>query len=180
MEQGCCVRRTHNLIPPVLAALTLALWFWNHTCTTRTLRPVSAASVSRTWRNHGDRRFPASHEENKALRSTLKYLNISSTFSSRPTASLIRFDSSEGWIKAVVFLDLLVIASSKPWPGRSACFRARLRRQFYLSMTLGAGGLCYSSLPQLTQNRMLLATSKLGSEVGGDFFNLRILFVKLL
>lgn len=28
---------------------TFALWFWNQTCTTRTLNPVSAASVSRTW-----------------------------------------------------------------------------------------------------------------------------------
>lgn len=27
-------------------------------------------------------------------------------------------------MNAVVFLDLLVIASSKPWPGCSACFRA--------------------------------------------------------
>lgn len=27
---------------------TLALWFWNHTWTTRTLRPVSAAKVSLT------------------------------------------------------------------------------------------------------------------------------------
>lgn len=27
---------------------TFALWFWNQTCTTRTLSPVSAASVSRT------------------------------------------------------------------------------------------------------------------------------------
>lgn len=44
------------------------------------------------------------------------------------------------------------------------------RRQFsYLSMTFGAGGLRYTSLPQLTQNRMLLATSKLRSEVGEIF-----------
>lgn len=28
---------------------TFARWFWNQTCTTRTLSPVSAASVSRTW-----------------------------------------------------------------------------------------------------------------------------------
>ena len=28
--------------------ITLALWFWNHTCTTRTLSPVSAARVSLT------------------------------------------------------------------------------------------------------------------------------------
>ncbi len=31
--------------------LTFALWFWNHTWTTLTLRPVSAASVSLTWNN---------------------------------------------------------------------------------------------------------------------------------
>lgn len=30
---------------------TFARWFWNHTWTTRTLSPVSAASVSRTWKD---------------------------------------------------------------------------------------------------------------------------------
>lgn len=31
--------------------LTFARWFWNHTCTTRTLSPVSAANASRTCTN---------------------------------------------------------------------------------------------------------------------------------
>lgn len=43
------------------------------------------------------------------------------------------------------------------------------RQSSYLSMTFDAGGLRYTSLPQLTQNRMLLATSKLSSEVGEIF-----------
>ena len=33
-----------------VACHTLARWFWNQTCTTLTLSPVSAASVSRTWK----------------------------------------------------------------------------------------------------------------------------------
>lgn len=43
------------------------------------------------------------------------------------------------------------------------------RQLSYLSMTFGAGGLRYTSLPRLTQNRMLLATSKRSSEVGEIF-----------
>lgn len=38
--------------------LTFALWFWNQTWTTRTLRPVSAASVSRTCPEKGGRVRP--------------------------------------------------------------------------------------------------------------------------
>lgn len=34
----------------IMSSLTFALWFWNHTCTTRTVSPVSAASVSLTYR----------------------------------------------------------------------------------------------------------------------------------
>lgn len=56
-------------------------------------------------------------------------------------------------------------------PGAAPVLGPGLWRQFsYLSMTVfGAGGLRYTSLPQLTQNRMLLATSKLSSEVGETF-----------
>lgn len=50
--------------PNLVAALTLALWFWNQTCTTRTLSPVSAASVSLTWKRR-HKRFPASHKKTK-------------------------------------------------------------------------------------------------------------------
>ena len=38
-----------------VSPLTLALWFWNHTCTTRTLSPVSAARDSRTYRVNKDK-----------------------------------------------------------------------------------------------------------------------------
>lgn len=47
---GHYFRNTHTF-PRQLGAITFARWFWNHTCTTRTLSPVSAARVSLTWRN---------------------------------------------------------------------------------------------------------------------------------
>ena len=43
------LRKCITLCKSILS-LTLALWFWNHTCTTRTVSPVSAASVSLTCR----------------------------------------------------------------------------------------------------------------------------------
>lgn len=85
-------------------------------------------------------------------------------------------------MNAVVFLDLLIIASSKCWPGSRSVLGCWLWRQLpYVSMTFGADGLPHTSLPQLTQTRVLLPTSKLSSECwwGEALFNLRILFGKL-
>lgn len=51
-------------------------------------------------------------------------------------------------------------------PAAAPVLGPRLWRQLsYLSMTFDAGRPRYTSLPQLTQNRMLLTTSKLSSEV---------------
>lgn len=70
----------------------------------------------------------------------------------------------------MVFLDLLVIAASKFGPSVAPVLGPGLWREFsYLSVTFGADGVRYTRLPQLTQNRMLLATSKLSFEVGEIF-----------
>lgn len=49
--KGQLFQDTHPIKEPNLK-LTFARWFWNHTCTTRTLNPVSLESCSRTLR-HG-------------------------------------------------------------------------------------------------------------------------------
>lgn len=68
------------------------------------------------------------------------------------------------------FWTFWLFASSKPWPGCRPVLGPRLQRRFsYLSMTFAADGLRYTSLPRLTQNRVLLPTSKLSSEAGEIF-----------
>lgn len=75
-------------------------------------------------------------------------------------------------MNAVVFLDLLIIASSKCWPGSRSVLGCWLWRQLpYASMTFGADRLLHTRLPRLTQSRVLLPTSKLSLECwGGGYF----------
>lgn len=155
--------------PNLVAALTLALWFWNQTCTTRTLSPVSAASVSLTWKRR-HKRFPASHKKTKhftARWTTLPPQHILHV----GFFDLLWFHWTVEWIQRS-FWTSRVIASSKSWSGCGACFLGPgLRRPLrYLSVTFGARCLRYTSPPQLTQNRVLLATSKRSLGVGETLF----------
>lgn len=80
-------------------------------------------------------------------------------------------------MNAVVFLDLWVIASSKPW----TCFRAKAMEAALLSQYViwyRRSALHQSASVNTEQNAARHFKAELGG--GGDFFNLRNLFVKLL
>lgn len=174
MEQGCCML-TQHLIHPVSAALTLALWFWNHTCTTRTLSPVSAASVSLTWKGR-DKTFAASHRKQSASQHTgiLCLLNISSTFCSRRAA--FWFQLNVEWMQWSFWTSWLLPLQSLG-PGAAPVLGPGLRRHFsYLSTTFGA--LHQPASANTDQNAARHFKAQLWG--GGDFFNSWILFVKLL
>lgn len=182
MEQGCW-KRTQNQISPALTALTLALWFWNHTWTTRTLSPVSAASVSLTWKHPG-KRFSATPKKTKHFtqhHEILCLLNIAATFPNRHIASWFALISvNVEWMQRS-FWTLLVIASSKPWTGRSACFRAWAMEAVLLSqydIWCRRTALHQPASVNTEQNAACHFKAQLWG--GKDFFNLRILFVKLL
>ncbi len=111
--------------------------------------------------------------ENKTLHSTLKYFAPLTYLPRFPVGTLpLWFALISGnveWMQWSFWTSWLLPLQSLG-PGAAPVLGPGLRRQFsYLSMTFGAGGLRYTSLPQLTQNRMLLATSKLSSEVGETF-----------
>lgn len=123
MEEGCCADMQALA---ALAALTLALWFWNHTCTTRTLSPVSAARVSLTWKHQNKQ--VSSIALKKALPASRQSRILDAFF--QPPCSLF------------VFLkEMLNECSGLFGPPDYCLFKALAREQdSYLSMTFGAHG----------------------------------------
>lgn len=114
--------------------------------------------------------FSVTHTHTQKHPEILCPYNITATFPNRHTASWLALISANVermqqsfWTSWLLHLQSLGTAAA-PVSGPG------LWRQFsYLSMTFGADRLRYTRLPRLTQTRMLLTTSKLGSEVGKIF-----------
>lgn len=163
----------------MLVVLTLALWFWNHTWTTRTLSPVSAASVSLTWR-HPDKRVPASHKKTKHVPAHWNTLPSLTYLPHFPVGILplwfALISVNTEWTQWSFWTSgLLPLQSLGPVLG------PRLWRQLSLSQYViwcRRSALHQSASVNTQQNAARHFKAQLGG--GGDFFNLRILFVKLL
>lgn len=163
MERGCCMRtyKIGSILRSHLSSLVLEPHLHHSNA-----EPRLCSQRLPHLKIKQMRRFPASREKTKERRSTLKYFASFLVFQQARWP----FDFRELWMNAVVFLDLLVICLFKALAWVQACFRARLQRQLsYLSMTFAADGVRYTSLPRLTQNRVLLPTSKHSSQAGEIF-----------
>lgn len=173
---GCCGHTNFVLILCVFATLTLALWFWNHTCTTRTLSPVSAASVSLTWK-HQDRKISSIPPENGALPSTLKYFSSVYIFQQ----AHYPFDFQLTLTECSSLFGTLGYCLFKALARAQACFRAPAMEAALLSQyDIWCRRTALHQPASVNTEQSAAPTSKLSSEAGEIFFNLTILFVKLL
>lgn len=116
-------------------SLTLALWFWNQTCTTRTVKPVSAASVSRTCPQTPEScvRAEAAFESLQALKGSLGSFYLSAGFRGNlegglEGSALLRGEDGARALGALVVFALL------------AAFAVRVAAVFILALHCNASG----------------------------------------
>lgn len=176
MEQGCCTADTESNLSHVSCSHLSSLVLKPHLHHPNAESRLGGQRLPhlKPWRQK-DFQHP-SPQENKALSGTLEYFGSLTYLPHFPIGTLplwfaLIWVNVEWMPWSFFFWTSWLLPLQSLGPGAAPVFRVRATEAalLQLSMTFGAGGPRYTSLPRLTQNRKLLATSKLSSEVGGFF-----------